>query len=136
MVKDGMGNINKAKREMKSMEERKDKQSKMSIIPSGRLLLNKNHSYWFIEIRWMKGLWWVQGTADTRNHEMTNSRTPYTEVLLCFYLGLCYCLLSYSGCLCYKFSLLILCFPILIVIFHYILRCILHCKGKNIRRFC
>lgn len=136
MVKDGMENINTVKREMQGMDERKDKQSKMSIIPSGQLLSNKNHSYWVTEIRWMKGLQWVWGTADIRNHGMTNTRTPYTQVLLCFYLSLCYCLLSYSGCLCYKFSLFILCFPILIVIFQNILRCILPRKGKNIRRFC
>ena len=38
-----MENINKMKREMKSMDERKNKRSKPSIIPSGQLLLsNKN----------------------------------------------------------------------------------------------
>lgn len=103
----------------------------MSIIPSGQLLSNKNHSYWVIEIRWMKGLRWVWGIADIRNHGMTNTRTRCTQVLLCFYLGLCYCLLSYSGSLSYKFSLFILCFPILIVIFQNILRSILRRKGKK-----
>ena len=51
-----MENINTVKREMQGMDERKDKQSKMSIIPSGQLLSNKNHSYWVTEIRLMKGL--------------------------------------------------------------------------------
>ena len=38
-----MENINKMKREMKSMDERKNKQTKPNIIPSGQLLLsNKN----------------------------------------------------------------------------------------------
>lgn len=40
-------------------------------------------------------------------------------------LGLCYGLLGYSGGLCHTVSLFIVCFPILIVILHYILRRIL-----------
>lgn len=47
------------------------------------------------------------------------------------YLGLCYGLLGYSGGLCHTVSLFIVCFPILIVILHYILRRILHRGGET-----
>ena len=46
-----MENINQVRREMKSVGERKEKPSEMSIVPSGQLLLNGNHGYWLSEVR-------------------------------------------------------------------------------------